>query len=370
MDNGTRDSLSNQYKTPVRIFTLVIIVLVALLSVTALLAGLRTLPAQASTTKVGLLIDGSLSDLSYSWSAYQGLLRAEQEFGVVGTVYTITETPVFSDVEQCALDGNILCIGVGFSFGGAISGTAEVYSSTNFAVVDFSYENYTANLRGMTFASEQAGYLAGTLAGLMSQSSVIGDIGGWPIPTVIAFTESYSNAAQCANPGITTIISYTNEFSDPDLGALVAQDMISQGADVIFAPAGETGVGSILTATQSGVWAIGVDTDQYYSVFMSGTVPGSNYLLSSAMKRIDNAVFQTISDQVSGSFTPGTVIYDLSKDGVGLAPFHEADASIPDSVKTQLDWVKRALLSGSIEPLNPEGPCLQLHQLYLPITVR
>ena len=356
-------------KKPPRGLYISTIIVVALLAVTALLAGLRSMSVQASAVKVGLITQpGALTDMGFNWLSYQGLLRAEGELGVVGTVYTSTDpTELEPNVQQCALDGNDLCIGVGFYLSEAISNSAAVYSNTKFAIIDISYENYLPNLRGMTFASEEVGYLAGTLAALMSQSDVIGDLGGMEIPTVIAFTESYSNGARCANPDITTIISYTGNFTDEFMGAQYAQSMIAQGADVVFAAAGATGNGAILTATQSGVWAIGVDTDQYQTLFMSGTVPGSNYLLTSAMKRLDNGVFYTISDVVSGTFTSGTVTYDLSVDGVGLAPFHEADASIPSGVRTQLAWVRRAIMAGLIDPL---GPCAVIYRQYLPFTSR
>jgi basic membrane lipoprotein Med (substrate-binding protein (PBP1-ABC) superfamily) len=172
----------------------------------------------------------------------------------------------------------------------------------------------------------------------------------------------------CANPEITTIISYTNNFDNPEDGAEFAQEMIGRGADVIFAAAGPTGDGAILTATQSDVWAIGVDTDQYYSLFMTGTVPGANYLLSSAMKRLDNAVFATISDLVAGQFTSGAILYDLETGGVGLAPFHETDSAIPLETKAWLDWISRAIIADRIAPLDPESPCLVMHQQFLSLT--
>jgi basic membrane protein A len=250
----------------------------------------------------------------------------------------------------------------------AILNYANIFTSTKFATIDAEYGIYSPNLRSATFRSEEVGYLAGTLAGMMSQSNIIGDLGGMEIPPVTAFVYGYANGAQCANPEVTTIISYTNDFSNPDLGAEYAQGMISQGADVIFAAAGATGSGALITTTQAGLWAIGVDTDQFYTVFMSGTIPGADYLLSSAMKRYDNAVYYTISDTVAGAFSPGLVVYDLADGGVGLAPFHEAENSIPPKVIEQLDWVTRGLIGGVLEPLNPDGPCLFVHQQYLPLT--
>jgi hypothetical protein len=124
---------------------------------------------------------------------------------------------------------------------------------------------------------------------------------------------------------------------------------MSHGADVIFAAAGGTGNGAILYAAQNGVWAIGVDSDQYLTVFGGGTVAGSNKLLTSAMKRVDSAVYDTISDEVGAIFTSGTVTYDLDNDGVGLAPFHETDGSIPQATKDYLTSVETGIKNDSID---------------------
>jgi basic membrane protein A len=368
MENSLERNSVNKFGV-VRLSTVIVISIILII---AILAGIRAMSAQASTIKVGVITNtDTLAGKSVSWISYQGLLHAEQQLGVIGTVYTSTDQSDFEpNVMQCAMDDNDLCIGIGISLADAISKTAAISTTTKFALVDWNYKNYLPNLRGLMFASEDVGYLAGTLAAMMSQSDIIGDLGGMEVPVVTAFTEGYSNGAQCANPDVTTIISYTGDFANPDLGAQYAQGMITQGADVVFAAAGLTGNGAILTTTQSGVWAIGVDTDQYLTLFISGTVPGSNHLLTSAMKRYDNVVFDTISDVVAGTFTSGTIYYDLAVEGVGLAPFHEADASIPSSVRTQLDWVKRAIIGGSIDPLDPNGPCLVMHKQLLPLTLR
>ncbi len=344
-------------------------VFIAFLAIFMVISSLQTVSARAAAIKVGMVFDGpSFEDMGFKWQAYQGLVRAEIELGVTGAVYTSTDpSQIEPQVQQCALDGNDLCIGVGFQTFVPISDTSEAFTATKFAVVDGAFEHYLPNVRGIVFTSEQVGYLAGTLAAMMSQSGIIGDLGGVEIPPVTTFIEGYRNGAHCADPAVTTIISYTGVFTDPALGAQYAQGMIAQGADVIFAAAGETGVGAVLTTTQSSVWAIGVDTDQYYSVFMSGTVPGSNYLLSSAMKRTDNAIFLTISDVVSGTFTSGTFVYSLADGGVGLAPFHETDPFVSQDIRLQLNFVRLNLISGALDPLDPEGPCLVLHQLYLPI---
>jgi basic membrane protein A len=141
--------------------------------------------------------------------------------------------------------------------------------------------------------------------------------------------------------------------------------MMAEDADVIFAPAGYTGVGAVLTATQSGVWGIGVDTDYYETAFDGGAITGSERLLSSAMKRIDNAVFNTIGDVVSDTFTSGTQLCDLEADGVGLAPFHEAAPSVSQDVRDRLEDVRQGIINGAIDVADP---CRSY--VYLPLAVR
>jgi len=313
--------------------------------------------AAPAAIAVGLVTDGpEVYDHSFNELSFMGVLRAETELSITYQVYTSTsEADYLLNFEQCVLSGADLCFGVGFLMADAISQTAVLYPGTSFALVDYMFENQPPNLRGMTFAEDQAGYLAGTLAALMSDSDIIGAVGGMALPPVQRFIDGYRNAALCANPSTTVIISYTGTFVDPDLGAQTAQEQMLLGADVIFGVGGATGNGAILTATQSGAWAIGVDTDQYNTVFEGGGVAGSDRLLSSAMKRLDNAVFDTINDVISGTFTAGTVLYTMAEDGVGLAPFHETDPLIPASVRSRLAGVEQGLREGWLDVY---GPCV------------
>lgn len=340
----------------------------ALLLAAALFLGLHLRSSAApESIAVGLVTDtGGLIWNPFNRLSYEGLLRAESELGVLGTVYTSTTQADFEpNLNQCVNDGNDLCFSVGYSSATAIQTIAASSADTDFAIVDTEIESYTNNLRGIFFHTEQAGYLAGTLAGLMSQSDVVGTVAGWEIPPVMAFVEPYRIGAQCSNPAITVLITYTGDFGNPELGAQEALSMIAQGADVIFGVGGTTGIGAVLTATQSGAWGIGVDSDYYYSVYVSGTVPGSDKLLSSAMKRVDNAVYGTIADVISGTFSAGNQLYDLAVGGVGLAPFHEADASVSQSVRGALSRVEFGLINNVIDPY---GPCPSYR--YLPAVVK
>jgi basic membrane protein A len=343
-----------------------VLLFVVLAAAVVLVAPASGTAASDPPVKVGLVTDeGTLADQGYNWLSYQGLLRAESELGVVGTVYTSTSSADYAlNAQQCVDDGNGLCMSVGFFTGEAISATAAANPGISFAVIDGEFETYPPNLRGTGFATEEAAYLAGTLAGLMTESDIIGAIGGMKLPSVVAYLEPYENGAQCAKPGVTALVSYTGTFGDPYVGAAVAQEMMSAGADVIFAAAGGTGGGAVLTTAQSGHWAIGVDIDQYLTLFQGGAVPGSDKLLSSARNRLDNAVFDTISDVVDGTFTSGTVVYDLAMGGVGLAPYHGADPYVPQRVRDALAEVTQGIISGSIDV---NRSCYYVH---LPLMVR
>jgi len=318
--------------------------------------------------KVGLITAaGSLTDDPYNWMSYQGLLRAEADLGVDGTVYTaVVSEDYASNLEQCVTDGNVLCISVGFTTSDAISNAAVAHPGTKFAIVDVSYPSYPSNLRGITFNVNQAAYLAGILAGSMSESQIVGAIGGMEIPPVTAYTLPFRNGVQCASPGATVLLAYTGDFDNPPHGAQVAEEFMSQGADVIFSPAGATGIGAVLATTQAGKWGIGVDTDAYYSVFGGGTVEGSDKLLTSALKKLDSGVYHTVQDVVGGTFTPGDVLYGLADEGTGLAPYHETEPEIPAAVRARLERVRQGILAGRIDVNGTE--CR--NYLYLPLITR
>jgi basic membrane protein A len=316
-------------------------------------------PMNPRNTRIGLITDvAGLSDMAWNWLAYQGLLRAEEELGVRVIVYEPATLDDFTAVtQQCAGDGNDLCIGVGFFFNEAFKEVSETNPDTYFAILDWTYESYPDNLRGIQFANDEVGYLAGTLAGLMSGlpsgNNTIGAVGGISIPPVNQFICGYQQGAWDANPDANVLVEFAGTFIDPQLGADIAQGMMDQGADVIFGVGGAPGNGAILHAAQAdpAAWAIGVDIDQWITVFGEGGVAGSEFLLSSAMKRLDNAVFYTIEDLLNGAFGSGTVLYTLDErnpdmPGVGLAPFHEA--AVPQHVIDALAAAEAGLIDGSI----------------------
>ena len=322
--------------------------------------------------RVGFVTDElGVNDNGFNHLAYQGYLEAQIDFGFTETVYEpSSDTEYDAVVAQCAAD-NDLCLTIGFRLTGATLSAALAFPETAFTGIDSFFFEPPGNLRGVLFAEDEAGYLAGVVGGMMTTSDVIGGIGGMQIPPVEAYINGFRSGAMCHNPAVDVLVHYTGTFTDPGLGATTAGDMISQGADVIFAPAGLTGEGAVLAATQTGAWGIGVDTDWYDTVFDGGAVLGADKLLTSAMKLLGNAVYMTIDDYVNGAFSSGMMTYGLFDGGVGLAPFHETESFIPAEVIEILSQVAAGIINGQIgtfddcsgEPPPSPEPFFQVRRL-------
>jgi len=257
---------------------------------------------------------------------------------------------------------------------------AAAYTTTNFAIIDGAKDQpYPDNIRSLDFNVMELGYLAGTLAADMAISGTIGAIGGMPLPVVVNFITGYENGARTHDPSVTVVVTYTNNFWDPAVGEVAAQQLIDAGAEVIFNVSGPSGSGGILYAAQQGVWVIGVDRDEWDSTFEGGAAAGHEKLLTSAIKHFNLATCDTISDQDAGAFTSGIVEYDLGMldvacdgsgralvgpgEGLGLAPFHEASMSIPADTKANLDRVRQGLINGTIDERMG-------YRVFLPLVVR
>lgn len=308
------------------------------------------LPERADTIDVGLVIDESGLSSTWNYYAYQGLQQAETDLGVTGSVYTPTSPSDYLPLmQQCVSDGNELCITNYFLLGEAVSIVAADNPSVKFAMIDSGPLTPADNIRAALFDSKQSAYLAGALAGMMTESDIIGAIGGMEIDPVIVFMDGYHNGAKRANRDVEVLMQYAGTFWPPEVGAQIAQDMIAQGADVIFAPAGPVGSGAVLTATQSGAWGIGVDVDFYYEVFGGGTEPGADKLLTSVIKRMDLAVYWAIEDVINSAFEGGEVLYGLAEGGVDLAPYHDTDPFVTTEMRDELAALRQAIIDGTID---------------------
>jgi basic membrane lipoprotein Med (substrate-binding protein (PBP1-ABC) superfamily) len=205
------------------------------------------------------------------------------------------------------------------------------------------------NLAGISFREDQAGFLVGAMAALMSKSGTVAGIYGIAIPPVIKYRNGFEQGAKYINPDIKTLGVYIDNFNAPDRGATAAEQFVGEGADVIFGAGGPTGSGGITRAAQLKVSVIGVDQDEYGTTFGNGETPGAQYLITSAQKRVDNGVYNAIESLVNGEALPAdsAIVYTAANGGVDFAPPHDAD--VPQDVEDKVAAIRDGLKDGSIE---------------------
>jgi basic membrane protein A len=301
--------------------------------------------------KVGLVTDiGGLNDRSFNQLANAGLERAEKELGVDGRVLTSKSNADYvPNLSTLAQQGYDLVIGVGFLMSDAMDTVATKFPNTNFAIIDFpqsGLKHKPKNVRGLLFAEQQPGYLAGYLAGLYVKAKggdqVISSVGGQKIPPVDHYIAGYQAGAKAANPKIKTLNGYSQDFVDQAKCKEIALNQIAQGAQVVFQVAGQCGLGALDAAKEKGLQGIGVDADQGYL---------GSHILTSAEKKVDTSVFETAKAAQAGSFKGGEdQVFDLTNDGVGLGKLNAEGQKYAD----QVDKVKQDIIDGKISDIPTE----------------
>lgn len=296
---------------------------------------------------VGLITDvGEIDDKSFNQSAWEGVQRAEDELdATIDYIETQDAKDYATNIALFADQNYDVIVTVGFAMGEATLAAAEQYPDIHFIGVDQFQVNSIPNVAGLVFNEDKAGFLAGALAGMLTESNTIGAVLGTNlVPPVVAFNEGYQNGAKYINPDVNIISTYHPggldvAFTDPEWGATTARQALDQGADVIFGAGGKTGNGALIEiAGADGAYCIGVDSDQWE------TVPEAhNCLVSSAMKLITPGVFDLVKGSHDGNFPAGNFF-----GAVGLAPFHDFDAEISQEIKDQLAELEAGLQRGSI----------------------
>jgi basic membrane protein A len=298
-----------------------------------------------SAVKVALVTDiGQLNDRGFNQLAYQGLKRSGRELGITTRVVESKSAADYvPNYSALARQGFDLIIGVGFAQGNAIDTAATQFPDTKFAIVDVDQsglKHKPKNTVGMLFKEQDAGYLAGVLAGLSVKKQgapVIGSVGGYKEPPVDRFIAGYQAGARFVQPGIKTLNGYSSDWEDQAKCKEIALSQIARGASVVFQVAGECGLGVLSAAGQRKVWGIGVDADQSFL---------GPYVLTSAMKRVDRAVFETIQSLVDGHWQGGrNLTFGLDKDGVGLG---KISPKVPQKDLDVLENVKKRIRAGEI----------------------
>ncbi len=307
--------------------------------------------AASGVKRVGMVLDiAGVGDKGFNQSAYQGMLRAAKEYDLESAVLEPKQPGDYAkSIEQFAGQGYDMIVTIGFALGDSTKQTAQAHPGVKFASVDMSYDPAMPNVMGLVFREDQAGFMAGALAGMMTKSKTVGIVAGMEIPPVKRFRNGYENGVHYVCPECRVVGEYIDSFTDPARGEKAAQQQIADKADVIFGAGGLTGQAGILAAAQRGVWVIGVDTDQYLTIFREGQERGADKILSSAVKRTDVAAYHAVKAAYEGSFKGGTFMLDAAADAVGLAPFHDAEKAIPPEVKLKLGEIFQMLASGKLD---------------------
>ena len=309
----------------------------------------------ADAIDVGVVFDvGGRGDKSFNDGAYLGAERAERE---LGARVRFIEPGEGSDREAglrlLAAEGMDIVIGVGFIFTDDLTQLAKEYPNTKFAGVDYAVQtdaqgNPVApppNLAALKFREEQGSFLVGALAALVGGSKKVGFIGGMDIPLIHKFEAGYRAGVKYVCPDCTVIAQYAGvtpeAFRNPGRGKELALSQYQSGVNVIFHASGSTGLGVFEAARASHKLAIGVDEDQW--------AEAPNYVLTSMVKGVDNAVYDVIKRAKEGTFKGGITQFGLAEGGVGYVYDANNKAMIPDSVRTRLNELQADIIAGRID---------------------
>jgi len=293
---------------------------------------------------VGIVFDsGGKDDRSFNAAAWQGVRRARRDFPIVlRDAEPGDPTSLEPAMRAFAERGYDLVIGIGFAQTPIVEEVARDYPAIDFAIVDG--VSPLPNVASLVFKEHEGSYLVGMIAAATSKSGVLGFVGGMDIPLIHRFETGYEEGARAVNPRVAVIQNYVgvteDAWNNPGKGKELAMAQIGKGADVIFAAAGNSGLGAFDAAEQQGIYVIGVDSDQNW------VKPGR--VLTSMVKRVDNAVYRIVEDRVAGRFRGGVHVYGLDNDGVGYAMDRYNQGLIAADVLARVEAAKRAIVAGKI----------------------
>lgn len=310
--------------------------------------------------RVGIVFDiGGKNDRSFNAAAWEGVKRAERDLGIC--LYDIepgNPTSIEPAMRAFAERNFDLVIGVGFAQGPLMKKVARDFPNVNFAIVDgviFEDDGKTPkrNVASLVFREHEGSYLVGMIAAAKSKTGVIGFVGGMDIPLIHRFKTGYEEGARAINPNIRVIENYVGvtdaAWNNPGKGKELALSQIEKGADVIFTAAGNSGLGAFDAVEQYGrdengearKYVIGVDSNQ------NGVKPG--FVLTSMVKRVDNAVYEVVKEVLERRFQGGIHSFGLDKDGVAYAMDENNKGLIPDEVIKKVEEAKQGIISGRIK---------------------
>lgn len=296
--------------------------------------------------KIGMVTDvGGVNDGSFNQSAWEGLQRAAENFGCeVKYIESKGDADFVPNIESFLDEDYDLIICTGYVMADAVRDAAELNPDQKFAIVDDASNADLDNVTCMMFEQEQASYLVGLAAGYTTESNVVGFVVGQANETMNSFGYGYCAGVLDANPDATILQYNANSFGDASAGKTAVNTMVTKGADVVFHAAGGTGLGVIDGCKENGIWAIGVDSDQ------SPLAPET--ILTSALKRVDNACYDATKKAILGTLEGGVATYDLAAGGVDIAPTTD---NLSKDVLEKIEKAKKDIIAGDlVVPKNQE----------------
>ncbi|HSE72169.1 MAG TPA: BMP family ABC transporter substrate-binding protein [Nocardioidaceae bacterium] len=300
---------------------------------------------------------GGFDDKSFNQTSHDGMESAKANYGIqTGEIESQSDSEYADNIDALVQQKCNQITTVGFLLGDATEAAAKANPDVDFSIVDFAYEKPAKNLKGLTFNTAEPSFLAGYLAAGMSETGTVGTFGGLPIPTVTIFMTGFVQGVEKYNEDNGADVqvvgwdpktqegSFTEDFEDKTKGQTIGENMIQQGADIIFPVAGPAGLGGLQAAQDNDARGIWVDTD--------GCVSAAEYcdvLLTSVMKGMDVAVDTAIKESIDGTFSSELFVGTLENGGVGLAPYHESEDDIPQELKDKIEELKQQVISGEIK---------------------
>jgi basic membrane protein A and related proteins len=338
-------------------------------------------PAGEETAAAGGTVDytacmvsdeGGFDDASFNQSGFEGLERAESELGIqIRTAESADPGAYTGNVDSMVQEGCDLIIGVGFALEDAIQAAAEANPDINFALVDsaFSAPDFSPvtleNGKPLLFNTQEAAFLAGYMAAGMTKTGTVATYGGQPFPSVTIFMDGFVDGVAKYNEDNGTQVdvlgwdkeaqngSMIGNFSDTEAGRATTEQFIASGADIILPVAGPVGAGSLNAASQAdGVSVIWVDSDGYEQASNADT---KQLIMTSVIKQIGTAVFDTISSAVDGEFSSDPYVGTLENGGVDLAPLHDFESQVPAELMTAVDGLREQIISGELVVESPSA---------------
>jgi basic membrane protein A and related proteins len=299
--------------------------------------------ALAEPLRPAILYNLAKFDASFNEGAYRGIERFKSETGT-----DFREFEVKSDVERepvlrrFASRGADPIIAIGFPFASAVDKVAGDFPKARFVIIDGVVDK--PNVQSVVFKEQEGGYLVGLMAAMASKTGKIGMVGGMDLPIIRRIACGYQKGAKAARPGIAVLQTYAGDtpaaFTDPARGAELARSEIGQGADVVLQAAGATGLGVLRSAADAKVLGIGSDSNQ------NGLFPG--YVLTSLLKRTDNAVYLSLKDAAAGKWQPGTRLLGVAEGGIDIAIDGANKALVTDEMRSALGKAKEAITTGGL----------------------